>query len=301
VAISNQRETFGIFGERGEPIRRLSSGSTSGDGPDAPVRGELRRREDPRDLRKPVDITPCLYRMVWLRENEPNLLIAPPISPRSMAIFASGSPAAGQPRPPRPTAGRAGHGAPGLVAGDSRSAGVPIDKNADAVRPGALIGNRTEAATQATGLSGSDADIRGGGDGQCAVPASTSAIRPRLYQPRHRRGLGSYSSAMSSTRVPNRDRRSPIEAISTRPASAPALLVDWTCARCWLHRPSARARGADRSRAEASASPSAPTASCSSPTGRVHDPLLGSVGPGVIAASRDRPGAAISIARCWRA
>lgn len=75
LEVSNQRETFGLFGEHGEPIRpaivwlderaidqvcRFGAGF-----------GAEKIHAIPG---KPIDITPCVYRMVWLRENEPHLL-----------------------------------------------------------------------------------------------------------------------------------------------------------------------------------------------------------------------------------
>ena len=75
VAISNQRETFGLFGEHGEPIRPAIVWL------DERAMDQMRRfgasfgAEKIHAISgKPVDITPCLYRMVWLRENEPHLL-----------------------------------------------------------------------------------------------------------------------------------------------------------------------------------------------------------------------------------
>ena len=75
VAISNQRETFGIFGEHGETIRPAIVWL------DERAIDQMRRfgasfgAEKIHAISgKPVDITPCLYRMIWLRENEPHLL-----------------------------------------------------------------------------------------------------------------------------------------------------------------------------------------------------------------------------------
>src|SRR5258708_12157549 len=75
VAISNQRETFGLFGEHGEAIRPAIVWLHER------AMDQMRRfgaRFGAEKIHaisgKPVDITPCLYRMVWLRENEPHLL-----------------------------------------------------------------------------------------------------------------------------------------------------------------------------------------------------------------------------------
>ena len=170
VAISNQRETFGIFGEHGEAIRPAivwlderaidqmrRFGASFGADKIHAITG------------KPVDITPCLYRMVWLRENEPHLLdraahvaevhgyLCFRLTGRWTTSIASADPL-GVLDMER------------LVWSEDilAAAGVPIDKMLSLVRPGALIGTVTETAAQATGLRAGTPVFAAGGDGQCA-------------------------------------------------------------------------------------------------------------------------------------
>ncbi len=170
VAISNQRETFGLFDEHGEPIRPAivwlderamdqmrRFGASFGADKIHAISG------------KPVDITPCLYRMVWLRENEPHHLdraayvaevhgyLCFRLTGRWATSTASADPL-------------------GVLHMERldwsedilAAAEVSIDKMLALVRPGALIGTATEAAAHATGLLVGTPVFAAGGDGQCA-------------------------------------------------------------------------------------------------------------------------------------
>jgi len=170
VAISNQRETFGIFDEHGEAIRPAIVWL------DERAMDQMRRfgasfgAEKIHAISgKPVDITPCIYRMVWLRENEPRLLdraayvsevhgyLCFRLTGRWITSTASADPL-------------------GVLDMERlvwsqdilAAAGVPINKMLSLVRPGALIGTVTEDAGQATGLLVDTPIFAGGGDGQCA-------------------------------------------------------------------------------------------------------------------------------------
>ena len=170
VAISNQRETFGLFGEHGEPIRPAIVWL------DERAMDQMRRFAASFGAEKihaisgkPVDITPCLYRMVWLRENEPHLLdraayvsevhgyLCFRLTGRWMTSTASADPM-GVLDMER------------LVWSEAilAAAGVPIDKMLPLVRPSAFIGTITEASAQATGLPADTPVFAAGGDGQCA-------------------------------------------------------------------------------------------------------------------------------------
>jgi sugar (pentulose or hexulose) kinase len=170
VAISNQRETFGIFGEHGEAIRPAIVWL------DERAIDQMRRFGTSFGAEKihaisgkPVDITPCVYRMVWLRENEPHLLdrAAYVAEVHGYLCF-------------RLTGGWTTSTAsadPLGVLDMERlvwsqdiltAAGVSIDKMLALVRPGALVGTVTEAAAQATGLPVDTPVFAAGGDGQCA-------------------------------------------------------------------------------------------------------------------------------------
>jgi sugar (pentulose or hexulose) kinase len=170
VAISNQRETFGLFGEHGEPIRPAivwlderamdqmqRFGASFGAEKIHAISG------------KPVDITPCVYRMVWLRENEPHFLdraayiaevhgyLCFRLTGRWTTSIASADPLGVLDME------RLAWSQEILAAAE-----IPFDMMLPMVRPGALIGTVTEAAAQATGLLADTPVFAAGGDGQCA-------------------------------------------------------------------------------------------------------------------------------------
>jgi sugar (pentulose or hexulose) kinase len=170
VAISNQRETFGLFDEHGGAIRPAivwlderamdqmrGFGASFGAEKIHAISG------------KPVDITPCLYRMVWLRENEPHLLdrAAYIAEVHGYLCFRLTG---------HWTTSTASADPLGVLDMESlvwsqdilEAAGVSIDKMLALARPGAFIGTVTEAAAQATGLPADTPVFAGGGDGQCA-------------------------------------------------------------------------------------------------------------------------------------
>ena len=170
VAISNQRETFGLFDEHGGAIRPAIVWL------DERAMDQMRRfgvsfgAEKIHAISgKPVDITPCLYRMVWLRENEPHLLdrAAYIAEVHGYLCFRLTG---------RWTTSTASADPLGVLDMESlvwsqeilAAAGVPIEKMLSLVRPGALIGTITEAAAQATGLPVDTPVFAAGGDGQCA-------------------------------------------------------------------------------------------------------------------------------------
>ena len=75
IGISNQRETFGVFTEDGTPLRPGTVWL------DERARAQEKRfgarfgAERLHEISgKPLDITPCLHRMVWLREMEPSVV-----------------------------------------------------------------------------------------------------------------------------------------------------------------------------------------------------------------------------------
>jgi sugar (pentulose or hexulose) kinase len=170
LAISNQRETFGLFDEHGEAIRPAIVWL------DERAIDQMRRfgasfgAEKIHAISgKPVDITPCLYRMVWLRENEPHLLdraayvaevhgyLCFRLTGRWTTSIASADPL-GVLDMERLV------WSPEILA----AAEVSIDKMLAMVRPGALIGTVTESAAKATGVAAGTPVFAGGGDGQCA-------------------------------------------------------------------------------------------------------------------------------------
>ena len=170
VAISNQRETFGLFGEHGEPVRPAIVWL------DERAMDQMRRfgasfgAEKIHAISgKPVDITPCLYRMVWLRENEPHLLnraayIAEVHGYLCFRLTGCWTTSTASADPLGVLDMERLSWSQDILA----AAGVSIDKMLALMRPGELIGTITEAAAQMTGLPADTPVIAAGGDGQCA-------------------------------------------------------------------------------------------------------------------------------------
>ena len=170
LAIANQRETFAIFSADGEALR---PGMTWLD--DRAVAQQHRFGASFGAERvhaisgKPLDIIPCLYRVLWLKEHEPDLFgraeiiadvhgyLAFRLTGRWVTSTASADPM-------------------GML--DMRrldwsddilaAAGVPRRMMLQLERPGALLGDITAAAATATGLMAGTPVFAGGGDGQCA-------------------------------------------------------------------------------------------------------------------------------------
>jgi xylulokinase len=170
LAIANQRETFGIFSEAGEPLR---PGMVWLDGRSRPQMLRFAESFGAERIRrisgKPVDTTPCLYRVLWLAEQEPELLARADRVAEVNGFLCH-----------RLT----GRWATSIAAADPTgmldmerlawsteilaATGVPPAKMLDLVPPGGPIGEVTQSAAAATGLLPGTPVFAGGGDGQCA-------------------------------------------------------------------------------------------------------------------------------------
>ena len=183
LAISNQRETFGFFDPDGTALA-----------PATLWLDERARRQVERFgaefggarlhaiSGKPLDIIPCLFRIIWFREHQPELVaraariaevhafLAFHLTGRWATSIASADPT-------------------GLI--DMRAmtwsdeilaaAGIPRAALPDLVRPGGLIGSVTAQASAATGLLPGTPVIAGGGDGQCAGTGAGVLTPGRAY------------------------------------------------------------------------------------------------------------------------
>ena len=183
LAISNQRETFGFFDPDGTALA-----------PATLWLDERARRQVERFgaefggarlhaiSGKPLDIIPCLFRIIWFREHQPELVaraariaevhafLAFHLTGRWATSIASADPT-------------------GLI--DMRAmtwsdeilaaAGIPRAALPDLVRPGGLIGSVTAQAAAATGLLPGTPVIAGGGDGQCAGTGAGVLTPGRAY------------------------------------------------------------------------------------------------------------------------
>lgn len=170
LAISNQRETMVLLDAAGQPL--------------APATLWLDRRAQPytriladefgaaelhRITGKPIDVTPCVYRLAWMRDHAPGLLAA---ADRIVDVHGY------------LTRQLTGTAAASWISADpfgifdihakewSRPIldhlGIALTKLPVAHRPGAAIGTVLPAAAAATGLRAGTAVFAGGGDGHCA-------------------------------------------------------------------------------------------------------------------------------------
>jgi xylulokinase len=170
IAISNQRETFGLFTADGAALRPGLIWL------DARAFEQQRRFGDSFGADrvhaisgKPLDVIPCLYRILWLMEHEPALLARADLIADVHAYL-------GFHLTGRWVTSTASADPMGLL--DMRTlawsgeivgaAGIPAGKLLPLAQPGAWLGEVTQAAAAATGLRAGTPLFAGGGDGQCA-------------------------------------------------------------------------------------------------------------------------------------
>jgi xylulokinase len=183
IGISNQRETFGIFAADGTALRpgmvwlddraqaqQKRFGETFGAARIHDISG------------KPLDIIPCLYRMMWLKEHEPaNLARAHCIAEvhayltfRLTGAWMSSTASAD------PT-GAIDMRRKAWSEEILEAAGVDPAKLPRLVAPGIQLGEVTKEAAAATGLLPGTPVVAGGGDGQCAGAAAGVGIPGQAY------------------------------------------------------------------------------------------------------------------------
>ncbi len=184
VAVTNQRETLGMFGADGEPVRP------------AILWLDERARIEVRELAETIgterihqitgrmpDLTPAFYRMAWVIKNEPDVA-------RRIATFADVQSylvhrlAGGPLRTGWPSADPLGafdlekkEWSALLLA----AIGLTPDRLPAAHRPGTQLGKVTAAAAAATGLLEGTPVIAGGGDGQMAGLGTNCTMPERAY------------------------------------------------------------------------------------------------------------------------
>lgn len=183
VGISNQRETFSLFDEDGTALRPgtvwLDDRARSQERRFGASFGDERIH---RITGKPRDVIPCLYRMIWMRENEPEIFARTRrISEVHgfLAFHLTGdwvtSTASADPM--------------GLVDMEAldwsdevlQAAGIPRETMLRLVNPGDTLGEVSAAAAAATGLRAGTPVIAGGGDGQCAGTGAGVLAPGRAY------------------------------------------------------------------------------------------------------------------------
>ena len=172
VAVSNQRETFGPFTEDGAAMRPAMTWLDERARPQVGRFGKSFGAERVHAISgKPLDVLPCLYRIIWMAEHEPDIL---PPAPRGLPrihgyLTYRADPAAGE-------TSTASADPTGLLDMTSRTwsaeilgaIGIAAEKLPLLTRPGARMGEVTRTAAAFTGLAAGTPVIAGGGDGQCA-------------------------------------------------------------------------------------------------------------------------------------
>src|SRR5437763_629312 len=183
LAISNQRETFGVFDQEGRALRQgivwLDQRSH------AEVERLVEEMGSERIHRisgKPADVTPCLYRFLWLATHERETwrkaskvaevhgFLTFKLTGEWTTSTASADPA----------------GALDMErmewSNDLLAAALtPRDKMLRLNRPGEIMGEITSLAAAETGLSPGTIVVAGGGDGQCAGTGTNALAHGRAY------------------------------------------------------------------------------------------------------------------------
>ncbi len=183
IAISNQRETFGLFTEQGDALRPGTTWL------DERARQEVARfaksfgAERVHDISgKPSDVLPCLYRMMWFAEHEPENFARADRMAEVHGFLVhqlTGSWATS-------TASADPMGVLDMRAQDwSReildAAGVGVKRLPKLFRPGEVMGAVSSAAATSTGLKPGTPVVAGGGDGQCAGAGAQITAPGRAY------------------------------------------------------------------------------------------------------------------------
>ncbi|MCX5514747.1 xylulose kinase [Kaistia algarum] len=170
ISISNQRETFGLFTEAGEAVRPglvwLDDRAT----PQQHSFGALFGAERIRSVSgKPLDVIPSLYRMIWLKEHEPEAFAradryADVHAYLTFKLTGQWLTSAASADPSGMVDMREGIWSEAILT----AAGLPMHLMPEIRRPGTQLGEIDEKAAAATGLLAGTPLIAGGGDGQCA-------------------------------------------------------------------------------------------------------------------------------------
>ena len=170
LAISNQRETFSAFDAHGAALRPGMVWLDDRARPQMSRFGESFGAARVHEISgKPLDVIPCLYRLIWMKEHEPEIFARARVFAEVhgyLCFRLTGawitSTASADPM--------------GLL--DMRgfdwsreifdAAGIPLAKMPRLARPGELVGTISDAAADETGLPRGLKVFAGGGDGQCA-------------------------------------------------------------------------------------------------------------------------------------
>jgi xylulokinase len=183
LSISNQRETVAFLDDEGKDIRPATVWL---DERSRKQVKEMASRIGPEVIHditgRPLDITPVLYRLAWLKENEPRAFEETKIFADVQAYLVNKL--SGQYQTGWFSADPMGYFdirkkvySPTLL----NYLGLSEDRFPRAFAPGTQIGNVTEDAARLTGLLPEIAIFAGGGDGQCAALGTNCITTQHAY------------------------------------------------------------------------------------------------------------------------
>ncbi|MFN3615162.1 MAG: xylulokinase [Rubrimonas sp.] len=182
LAISNQRETAAFIGPDGRALRpAILWLDERGEAFLAPVTAALGADRLHAITGKPMDLTPVIYRLAWMRAHEPATLdaarvldvhgfLAGRLTGRAAASWTSADPF-----------GVLDIAAKAWSAPILDHLGMRAEQFGELVRPGAPVGAVTAAAAAQTGLPQGLPVFAAGGDGQCAGLGVNAMGRGRIY------------------------------------------------------------------------------------------------------------------------
>lgn len=184
LAISNQRETIAFLDGSGEPAYPAITWLDERSRPQVASFSERFGAERiHRITGRPVDITPCLYRLVWMKENEPEVFarIAHFVDVQSYLVqrLAGGTCRTGwtSADPMGLFDMEAKCWSPELLS----ALEIDVSQLPQAHPPGSELGRISPEAARVTGLTAGTPIYAAGGDGQCAG-LGTNCVRPdRAY------------------------------------------------------------------------------------------------------------------------
>ncbi|MCA0432148.1 MAG: xylulose kinase [Proteobacteria bacterium] len=183
LAISNQRESFAQFDEKGKALRPGTLWLDERAHVEVrEIAAEVGRERVHQISGLPSDVTPCLYRCRWLSKNEPKIwnrtaktaevhgILAHELTGQWKTSVASASPMGILDAKTYDWSDEL------LKAGRLTRAQLP-----ELVPSGGFIGEVTAEAAKRTGLKAGTPVIAGGGDGQCASVGANTFIKGRFY------------------------------------------------------------------------------------------------------------------------
>ncbi len=183
LAISNQRETFGLFTEDGEALRAGTTWLDERARPQVARFAASFGANRVHDISgKPSDVLPCLYRMIWFAEHEPETFkrtarMAEVHGYLVRQLTGAWSTSTASADPMGVLDMRAQTWSHDIL----HAAGIDPARLPALFRPGETMGTVSAKAAAATGLKAGTPVVAGGGDGQCAGTGAQITAPGRAY------------------------------------------------------------------------------------------------------------------------